>query len=81
MTTRIQKWGNSQGLRLPKHLLEAINLATGDDVEIIAENNQIIIKPIANIKNHFNIADLVADIPLNYTADEEISSSIGTEEW
>ncbi len=81
MTTRIQKWGNSQGLRLPKHLLEAIDLATGDDVEIIAENNQIVIKPIANIKNHFNIADLVADIPLNYTANEEISSSIGTEEW
>ena len=81
MTARIQKWGNSQGLRLPKHLLEAIDLATGDDVELIAENNQIIIKPVSNIKNHFNIADLVADIPLNYHAKEEIPSQVGKEEW
>ena len=81
MTARIQKWGNSQGLRLPKHLLDAMDLATGDDVEIIAENNQIIIKPIANIKNHFKIADLVADIPLDYKATEEISSQAGDEAW
>ena len=81
MTARIQKWGNSQGLRLPKHLLDAMDLAAGDDVEIIAENNQIIIKPIANIKNHFNIADLVADIPLDYKTSEEISSQAGDEAW
>ena len=81
MTARIQKWGNSQGLRLPKRLLEEINLLTGDDVEIIAENNQIIIKPIASIKNHFKIADLVASMPLEYNPTEEISDRMGIEEW
>jgi len=81
MTARIQKWGNSQGLRLPKHLLETINLETGDDVEIIAENDQIIIKPLTNVKNHFKIADLVADIPLDYHPTEEISSTSGNEVW
>ena len=81
MTARIQKWGNSQGLRLPKHLLEEIHLATGDSVEIIAENNQIIIKPISNVKNHFNIADLVADIPLDYQSEEIFSFRSGNEEW
>ena len=81
MTARIQKWGNSQGLRLPKHILEEIHLMTGDSVEIVAENNQIIIKPISNIKNHFNIADLVAAIPLDYKTTETFSSKTGDEEW
>ncbi len=81
MTARIQKWGNSQGLRLPKYLLEEMHMMTGDSVEIVAKNNQIIIKPLSKNRDHFKIADLVAEIPLNYQSTEEFSSKIGDEEW
>ena len=44
MQTTIVKWGNSQGVRLPKMLLESANIADNDTVDLIAENDSIIIK-------------------------------------
>lgn len=44
MTTTIQKWGNSQGVRLPKIILEALSLQENDPVEIIVDNESIVIK-------------------------------------
>ena len=44
MMTTIQKWGNSQGVRLPKFVLEELSLQENDPVEIITENDLIIIK-------------------------------------
>jgi len=40
----IQKWGNSQGLRIPKGALQMTQLKEGDTVEIIADNNQLVIR-------------------------------------
>ena len=44
MLTTIQRWGNSQAVRLPKTILETLFLQENDPVEIIAENDSIIIK-------------------------------------
>ena len=44
MTSTIQKWGNSQGVRLPKSILDELFLHENDRVEIIAENETIVIK-------------------------------------
>ena len=46
MHTTIQKWGNSQGVRLPKALLETVGLADNDNVEIVARGDEIVIKPV-----------------------------------
>ncbi|HXG90957.1 MAG TPA: AbrB/MazE/SpoVT family DNA-binding domain-containing protein [Blastocatellia bacterium] len=35
MMSKVQRWGNSQGLRLPKHVLESADIAVGDNVEVI----------------------------------------------
>jgi len=42
MKTRIVKIGNSQGIRIPKLLLERSNLT--EEVEVEAEDNRIIIR-------------------------------------
>ena len=47
MTTNIQKWGNSQGIRLPKLLLETLNWQENEEIEITTQNNAIIIKKAA----------------------------------
>lgn len=44
MQTTISKWGNSQGVRIPKELLDKVNLAQNDVVEVIADDENIIIK-------------------------------------
>ncbi len=45
MEAQIIKIGNSKGLRLSKTILEKYNIK--DRVELILENEQIILKPIA----------------------------------
>ena len=43
MAYKVQKWGNSNGIRIPKVYLEALNLKSGDAVNITREGEQIIV--------------------------------------
>lgn len=45
MEARLQKWGNSDGIRIPSVFLKSLNLKTNDIVDLVKENNMIIIKP------------------------------------
>jgi antitoxin MazE len=49
MKSRIIKIGNSQGVRIPKVLLEEAGLS--DDVELGVEGNSITIRPISRARN------------------------------
>jgi antitoxin MazE len=51
MQAVIQKWGNSQAIRLPKVILETANLKENEPVQIFAEQDQIIIKKTA-VRRH-----------------------------
>ena len=46
LTTSISKWGNGQGIRIPKNILEFLKWTESEKVEIIAENDGIKIKKI-----------------------------------
>ena len=81
MTATISKWGNSQGLRLPKDIVNNLHLAIGDVVNIFVEDNKVIIEPIRKEKITYDINALVAKIPKDYQASEEIVSYVGKEEW
>ena len=43
MQARLQKWGNSDGIRIPSSLLKSLNLKTNDIVELRQEDDKIII--------------------------------------
>lgn len=43
MEARIQKWGNSDGIRIPSSILKSLNLKTNDKVDLIQEKDKIII--------------------------------------
>ena len=79
MTATISKWGNSQGLRFPKDIMEEINLKVGDKVELKTQDNTVIIKPIKRKK--ININELVKKIPDDYKPQEVFSDKVGIEEW
>lgn len=57
MTTTIQKWGNSQGIRIPKFLLETVQWDENEQIELSTIGNKIIIEkatPRKSIKELFN---------------------------
>lgn len=81
MTATISKWGNSQGLRLPKDIVLNLHLSIGDVVNVFIENEKVIIEPIKKEKVTYDINELVSKIPKGYKANEEITSYTGREEW
>ena len=47
MYATVQKWGNSQGIRIPKSVLEALGIRENDRVELLQEKDSITIKKAA----------------------------------
>lgn len=58
MYTSIQKWGNSQAVRLPKTILEKASLHENDRVELKVQDGNVIIIPV---KKHRRLKDRIAD--------------------
>ena len=43
MEARLQKWGNSDGIRIPSSILKSLNLKTNDKIDLVLEKDVIII--------------------------------------
>jgi len=82
MIARIQKWGNSQGLRLAKHLLADARLDVGDEVDISIKDGTMVIAPIKRTRGKHNLKDLVDHIPESYRPGEiDWGKPAGKEVW
>ena len=82
MLAKIQKWGNSQGLRLAKNLLADVQLNIGDEVDISVKDGIMIITPAKRIRGRHKLKDLVARIPENYqTSEVDWGEPVGKETW
>lgn len=40
----IKAWGNSQGIRIPKNVLDAMGLKVSDVLDVIVDNNTIVLR-------------------------------------
>jgi antitoxin MazE len=47
MISQISKWGNSQGIRISKKLLQSAGMRLNDEVEIRTRKDTLVIKPTA----------------------------------
>lgn len=82
MVTRIQKWGNSQGLRLAKRLLEDASMSVGDDVDVTARDGLIVIAPARRIRGKQSLKELVSRIPTGHQVEEtHWGDPVGREAW
>ncbi|MCF8010952.1 MAG: AbrB/MazE/SpoVT family DNA-binding domain-containing protein [Clostridiales bacterium] len=67
MYTKIQKWGNSRAVRLPKNILEITGLKENDEVEIKVQDGNLVIIPV---KKHLTLKERIANYKGNYTCNE-----------
>ena len=82
MVTKIQKWGNSQGLRLGKQVLVDARIAVGDSVDVAARDGVIVIAPVKRIRGKLSLRDLVSRIPKDYkTREIDWGRPRGREVW
>lgn len=63
----LQRWGNSQGFRIPKTILETLQWQENEQFSLSAQKNKIIIEPV---KMRKSIQELFADFDGTYEAAE-----------
>ena len=74
----IAKWGNSQGIRLSKDIMSVANFKIGDSIEIIASENEIMIKKI--VKRRPTIDELFVNYDGDYKCEEiSVGEAVGKE--
>lgn len=82
MVTKIQKWGNSQGLRLSKRVLEDARISVGDEVDVTLKDGVIVVSPIRLVRRKVSLRELVSQIPRDYDAGEvDWGKPVGREAW
>ena len=82
MKASIVKWGNSQGIRLPKYLLESADLTDNDVVEITAKDGSLIIKKMRIERQYKTIQDRFANFNEDYeSVDISWGKPVGKEIW
>ena len=82
MLSKIQKWGNSQGLRFTKALLQEAQINVGDEVSVSVQNGRIIVEPATKVRGKYDLKELVLRIPQEYQAEElDWGEPVGKEEW
>ena len=81
MQATIQKWGNSQGIRIPKAFLEAVGMGENDLVEINRDDDNIVITKIKE-KKGLTLEDILKDYDGEYETEEfDWGSPAGKEVW
>lgn len=55
MEARLQKWGNSTGIRIPSSFLKSLNLNADDKVELVQQSDTIIISKLK--KKHLTLEE------------------------
>lgn len=63
MITKVQKWGNSQGLRLSKALLADAAIDVGDEVDVVVKDGALVVTPVRRVRGGHDLRDLVRRLP------------------
>ncbi len=80
MKLKVQKWGNSLALRIPKALAIEANVASGSTVEMSLSDGELKIKPVGD--QDYSLDELLSGITAENIHDE-VSTGIpqGKESW
>ncbi|MDZ4179693.1 MAG: AbrB/MazE/SpoVT family DNA-binding domain-containing protein [Coriobacteriia bacterium] len=82
MITKVQKWGNSQGLRLSKDLLGDADIEVGDQVDVTVHDGTLVITPVRRVRGRVDLGQLVREIPADYIPGElDWGTPVGREVW
>ena len=82
MVTKVQKWGNSQGLRLSKALLSDVEINVGDAVDVAVRDGALVVTPLRRVRGGHDLRELVRRIPKDFESKElDWGRPVGREAW
>jgi len=82
MVTKVQKWGNSQGVRLSKELLSDVEINVGDAVDVAVRDGTLVVTPVRRVRGGHDLRELVRRIRRSYKPEElDWGYPVGREVW
>ena len=79
MRTRIQKWGNSLAVRIPKPFAEGAGLQPSSEVEISLEKGEVRLSPV---RPRWNLRRMLSGVTKkNIHREVEAGPAVGREAW
>lgn len=80
MKTRVQKWGNSLALRIPKSFAEEVGLHADTAVELSLVEGTLIVQPVT--QRSLTLKQLLRDITdENLPGEWDTGRAVGKEVW
>jgi len=80
MRTKVQKWGNSLALRIPKAFAQSAQLENNSVVEISLEEGRIVIKPV--LPQRLSLDQLLSGVTSdNIHREIDTGIAVGDEAW
>ena len=80
MESKIQKWGNSLGLRIPKSFAEEAEVEAGSTVDLAVEGGGLVIRPVR--RPRYTLEGLLKGVNAR-TLHKEVATgeAVGREAW
>ena len=80
MVTKIQKWGNSLAVRIPKALADEAGLEQGKAVDLRYEDGELRIRKRA--RKRYDLDEMLASVPDDFDEGEwDTGPPVGNEVW
>ena len=80
MVTKLQKWGNSLGLRIPKSFAAEVQVEAGSLVDLRVERGALTVRPVRRRK--YELSRLLKGVnSRNLHAEVQTGKPIGREIW
>jgi antitoxin MazE len=80
MVTRILKWGNSLGLRIPKSFAKQAGVEEGSAVDIALEGDHLVIRAVKS--KEYRLSDLLSQVREdNLHGEISTGDAVGREAW
>jgi antitoxin MazE len=80
MKTRVQKWGNSLALRIPKSFASEVGLECNAPVEISLVDGNLVVKP--DVEPAPSLEELLEQVTENNLHHEiDTGAAVGSEAW
>ena len=80
MNTKVQRWGNSLAVRIPKSFAEEVGLVDGSAVEMRLVDCGLLVEPVS--ARPPSLAELLAGVTAsNLHAEVDTGSAQGSEAW
>ena len=80
MITRLRKWGNSLGVRIPKGLAQDANVDEGATVDVTLEDGRLVIAPVDPAR--YDLAKMLDRVtPKNVHDEVDFGKPAGGEVW